>query len=45
MRCGSGAPPVADVMVGYRDTVTVCKINEAIAKQTRIVLDPALYEV
>lgn len=40
-----GTPPVADVVVGYRDTVTVCKINEAIAKQTRIVLDPALYEV
>lgn len=38
-------PPLADVMVGYRDTVTVCKINEAIAKQTRIELDPALYEV
>lgn len=38
-------PPLADAMVGYRNVVTVCKANEAMQKQTRIVLDPALYEV
>ncbi len=38
-------PPLADVTIGYRDTVTVCKANEAMQKQTRIEIDPALYEV
>jgi len=38
-------PPVADVMVGYRNVVTVCKANEAMQKQTRIEIDPALYQV
>ncbi len=38
-------PPVADVMVGYRNVVTVCKAIEAMQKQTRVVIDPALYEV
>jgi predicted dehydrogenase len=40
-----GTPPVADVMVGYRDVVTVCKANEAMREQKRIEIDPALFEV
>jgi predicted dehydrogenase len=38
-------PPLADAMVGYRNVVTVCKANEAMQKQTRIEIDPALYRV
>jgi predicted dehydrogenase len=40
-----GSPPVADVMVGYRDVVTVVKANEAMEKQTRLEIDPELFEV
>lgn len=40
-----GTPPVADVMVGYRDVVTVCKANEAMKEQKRIEIDPALFKV
>jgi predicted dehydrogenase len=37
-------PPAADVMVGYRDVVTVVKANEAMEKRTRIEIDPRLFE-
>jgi len=38
-------PPVADVMVGYRNVVTVRKANEAMKEQKRVEIDPALYKV